>query len=84
MGNTPCPDVGDMLILMTIKMNNQKKKISLTPAKSDALLKALNSTENEKLDFLKSIQGGSGTVVCRETSGNMNDPAYANSTYVKR
>lgn len=67
-------------------MKKQKKGFTVNPEKVEILRTALN--EGQDLDLLKAIIGGNGdpasTFLCREVSGNSNDPAFAESTYVRK
>jgi hypothetical protein len=60
-------------------MNNSEKNIAVNAEKRDLIEKALQSTDNEKLDLFKSIVGGANGESTRCEPG----VAYADSTYVK-
>lgn len=67
-------------------MKKQKKGFTVDPSNVEILRTALKGGEN--LDLLKAIIGGNGdpasTFMCKEISNNPSDPAFAESTYVRK
>jgi len=58
------------------------KKIMAEKSESQIIAKAISNSENEKLDILSFVLGGTATVpVCNEPPGYQ---AYADCTYVKK
>lgn len=63
-------------------MENIQKQVSVQPEKKDILKRALESSENEKLDLYASIIGGNDDTIGEE-GGCSGVVAYSDTVYVR-